>query len=850
LIRTPSSGDSVSPAPLTITANSGTKIYGQTYPVGKGSTAFTAVGLKNGDVIPSVVTASGGASDTASVGIYNIRPMFANGGAFRQANYTITYIKGKLIVNPAPLTITANDQTKAYGAAMPKLTLSYSGFVNNDNPSSLTTPPAIHTPANSNSLPGTYPITVSHAVDSNYAIRYVPGTLTVTQGALTITANNAIKCNGVLLTFAGTEFTVTGLATGDAVTSVTLTSAGASSTAAAGSYPITVSAATGTNLNNYSINYVNGTLTVESPLVLSIIQVNPDCIISSGSLSSSATGGISPYTYKVNTTFHYDPSGAFISNPYFGSLSPGYYTYAIKDANSCLDTVGLTIAQFTQTPVLTTSSTSTQACYGSGVTITTNVSGGNSPFTYTLNTNGIQGTPVGVSGRYFYVTAGDYTITVTDVNGCKFTTPTVEITQPSQPLTISEVVMQPTCTTSTGSIVITASGGYSSNYSYSDNNGSSYQASNIFTGLLPASYYLEVRDGNGCTAVGNATVHASTLSAAAVSGNLQPCYGAMTTISTSGTGGASPYTYSVDATNNFVSSANRYFTVSGSVSGTSHTITVMDANGCTYTTPAVVVLQPSSAVGFTSAVGGQGCTGNALISVTATGGYGSSYTYSDNGGTGYQSGSVFPGLSYGNYTMDVKDANGCAAAAAVVRITALTTSGVQGTLTTCQPGTTIYTVPTGGTSPYTYSLNGGAYVPSGSRFFYVQAGTDYITVKDSVGCTSTTPSVTVTTLSCPGINMAVEESKINTLNDAAGKMQMLNVQIYPNPSSSEFFIELKNGNSENIQLTVRNIIGEKVYETNGSSNQTFRFGINFGKGMYILQARQGTKIYTAKLIKG
>jgi gliding motility-associated-like protein len=94
-------------------------------------------------------------------------------------------------------------------------------------------------------------------------------TVTVNQTTLTITANDQSKTYGSAFTFTGTEFTVTGLANGDAVTSVTLTSAGAPATAGvAGSpYPITPGAAVGTGLSNYTIVYKNGSFTVNKAVL-------------------------------------------------------------------------------------------------------------------------------------------------------------------------------------------------------------------------------------------------------------------------------------------------------------------------------------------------------------------------------------------------------------------------------------------------------------------------------------------------------------------------------------------------------------------------------------------------------
>lgn len=89
------------------------------------------------------------------------------------------------------------------------------------------------------------------------------GQLTIAKAALTITANNLSKIYGDTLTFAGTEFTASGLVSGDQVTSVTLMSLGTAANAAVGTYDIVPSDAVGNGLSNYTISYVNGILIVE-----------------------------------------------------------------------------------------------------------------------------------------------------------------------------------------------------------------------------------------------------------------------------------------------------------------------------------------------------------------------------------------------------------------------------------------------------------------------------------------------------------------------------------------------------------------------------------------------------------
>jgi hypothetical protein len=111
---------------------------------------------------------------------------------------------------------------------------------------------------------GSYTITASGLTSTNYAITYVPGTWTVGAKVLTITAKNQTKTYGEPLVLGTSQFTASGLVGSDSVDSVTLTSAGASATAtvAGGPYPITPSAAVGTGLANYTISYVDGSLTV------------------------------------------------------------------------------------------------------------------------------------------------------------------------------------------------------------------------------------------------------------------------------------------------------------------------------------------------------------------------------------------------------------------------------------------------------------------------------------------------------------------------------------------------------------------------------------------------------------
>jgi hypothetical protein len=253
----------VTPAPLTITASDATKLYGAALP------ALTASysGWVNGDTTASLaalptLTTSATASSDVHIGGY---PILASGAS--DPDYTISYVTGTLTVTRAQLTITADNQTKPYGAVLPTLTASYSGFVNGDTAANLLTQPNLNTTANVASHVGSYAITASDAASSDYMISYLTGTLSIIPAALTITADNKAKVYGSVLTALTASYN--GLVNGDTAASLTtLPSINTTATAAShvGSYAITASGAAS---SDYAINYLTGTLIV-TPASLTI----------------------------------------------------------------------------------------------------------------------------------------------------------------------------------------------------------------------------------------------------------------------------------------------------------------------------------------------------------------------------------------------------------------------------------------------------------------------------------------------------------------------------------------------------------------------------------------------------
>jgi len=171
----------VTPAELTITASNAEKTFGQTPLL----TAFTAVGLVNGETIGSVSETSLGVLAKAGVanGPYAIQASQPVGGTFSASNYRLNYRNGSLKVKPAPMRVTAANDTKLFGRNDEITAFTVAGLVNGDTVGAfkIFSPGA---PASASVAGSPYPITLSEAsggtfVASNYSIVYVNGMLTV-----------------------------------------------------------------------------------------------------------------------------------------------------------------------------------------------------------------------------------------------------------------------------------------------------------------------------------------------------------------------------------------------------------------------------------------------------------------------------------------------------------------------------------------------------------------------------------------------------------------------------------------------------------------------------------------------
>ncbi len=263
-VTTNTAPGTITPASLLISAVTAGKTYDGT----TSSTATPTVGtLYGGDTVTGLAQAYesknvlGTGGSTLDVTAYTVND--GNGGA----NYSVTTNTAPGTITPASLLISAVTAGKTYdgttsSTATPTVGTLYGGDTVTGLAQAYESQNVLGTGGSTLEVTS---YTVNDGNDgANYAVMTETAPGTITPAPLTVTADDASKIYGQTVTFTGTEFTDSGLIDGDSVSSVTLTSAGAaaSATVAGSPYAIVPSAATGSGLANYTINYVDGSLTV------------------------------------------------------------------------------------------------------------------------------------------------------------------------------------------------------------------------------------------------------------------------------------------------------------------------------------------------------------------------------------------------------------------------------------------------------------------------------------------------------------------------------------------------------------------------------------------------------------
>lgn len=510
-------------------------------------------------------------------------------------------------------------------------------------------------------------------------------------------------------------------------------------TRTAGSWSFTIMDAAGTT--------ATANVTISQPAAITATQSSTAILINGGFSTTTVTagGGVPALQYQRD-------GGTFQSSPTFTNVPAGTHTIIVRDANSCTRTITYTLTQPTALVVSAAATVNPLLCFGATTSIVGTVTGGTTPYSYKLNGGTAQ-----PSNTFANQGAGTYTLTVTDAGGA-VQSATVTITQPTQ-ITITQtstaILVNGGTSTTTG-----ASSGGTGAKTYS-RDGGAFQSSPTFAGVLAGNHTLTVKDANGCTNTINYTItQPSALSATAVA-TLNPvtCFGNVTTITVTATGGTTPYTYSI---NGGAFQSPNTFTNRGA--GT-YTLTVKDAANVTFTTnltitqPAQITITESNT---TIAVNG----GSSVVTFTSAGGTGARVYSLD--GSAFQSSPVFSGVLAGNHSVIVRDANLCTNSFSftITQPTALVLSA-SSTAISCNAGvSTVTLTATGGTTPYQYKVGAGS-LQSSNLFPGLTAGTYTFTVQDAGGAIVST-SITITQPAIITISIAAGASAPATVTVTAG----------------------------------------------------------------------------------
>lgn len=622
-------------------------------------------------------------------------------------------------------------------------------------------------------------------------------------------------------------------------------------------------------------NGINASLNISSNYNGASISCNG---ASDGSATSTVSGGSVPYSYNWS-------NGQSTANA--NGLSAGNYTLTVTDATGCTTISSINL---TQPNVISTSVLSLDAlCNGeSSGQVVSSIFGGTGAYSYSWS-NGNTGFSA------LNLSAGNYSVTFSDANGCTATE--------------SAVVGEPTVLNATfsgssdalcfgssdGSISFSASGGTTA-YSYDIGNGS--QTSGTFNGLSAATYTVTVTDANNCTTTQSGSINnpiQTTASTSLLTG-ISCAGGNDASANVSASGGTGSYTY--------IWSNGQVGNTASGLSAGSYTATATDGNGCI--AQATITVNNPPGMNLTTAVvsdfNGQdvSCNGSSdgEATVNVSGGT-PGYSYIWENGQNTQNAT---GLSFGNYNVTVTDASGCTTISSVnifqpaslnISTTAndvacngensgsATANGSGGTapytylwdnnatssnisgLTAGNYLVTIYDAngceqnssttvnepltlqssvidngdgsatvsTTGGTAPYTYLWDNNASGQTGATASGLMNNTYYVTITDANACTTV-----------DSINIVI--SKTDNIDNG------LAFDLYPNPNNGSFNINLDFGSIEKFNINITNVLGQTLIEKSFETDK-IQIPIRISQqasGVYFVNIHANDRVYTKKFV--
>lgn len=551
-----------------------------------------------------------------------------------------------------------------------------------------------------------------------------------------------------------------------------------------------------------TVTDANNCSSVSLPVCVTVLPAPQPTVTPNGSLNICGGSSVDLVASSAGATFTWN--GGQSGSTLTVSNSGDYYVTATY-SNGCTavsDTVTLNIFPAAQVPSINPSGNTT-FCQGGSVTLSA------TPGVSFLWSNNSTGASITVN------TAGSYSVTATDANGCTAVSQPVQVVVNPNP-TVSIAANGPTTFCQGGALTITSSSSVGNLWS----NGDTAQSVIV---SASGNFSAVVTDVNGCTASSNTiTVTVDSVPGALItsSGPLSVCNGGSVTLNAN-PGNAASYLWS-----NFSTGASLNVTQAGT-----YFVTITGANGCSSVSPSVTVVSGSVSVPFITAGGptiiceGQTVT---LLSSSPTGNVWS---------TGETTESIDVD-STGNYAVTVTDANGCSATSAFVQV-----------IVNPQP-TASFTANAQVGGLVTFTNTSGSFVSSQWDFGDGSALSNATNPVHTYSSDGTYNVILTVFNSCGSASITQQVSIIGTGIDDFEAGQAFNV--YPNPSSGAFNLEFNGGSNETIRVQITDASGRLIWlDASSSPVMNYKKQINLdgiAKGVYFLRLNAGDRSVTRRII--